>query len=191
MINPGALRKGMQTTPITLLCFFLLEKSPQFPSKEIFTLRFLFFFISLFHLLELLQLVVLQISAWQWLIFQNATSATLWWQERKKQPHRAACHNIYQGWMLVSFRVEDTETWQRKNKTPLCQNTSWRWFPSAALVSTAHKFRAAPGLKECLWSHRAVRHHPSKQHTEPPNIKQARLFQKGYTGFWRPMRWVK
>lgn len=84
----------------------------------------------------------------------------------------AASHNIYAaGGAFVLLSVEDAETWQRKNKTPLCQKTAKHHFLFCCPVSKADTSTASQGSR-C----------PSKHaHTQIDSNHTWRL-QEGCTG---------
>lgn len=71
---------------------------------------------------------------------------------------------------FVCFRWR-MQSWQRKNKTPLCQNTSWRWFPSLLPSCQRHTNPEQPWAGIVFM---VLLSHPSKQHTEPPKQGSSR-----------------
>lgn len=94
---------------------------------------------------------------------------------KRKKWHWDASHNIDQRWNVCLFSVEDAESWQRKNKAPLYQNTSWRWFPSPLPLCRLHTNPEqpwAPGVFMVRLSHKhAILQNNTQSH---PNIKQTR-----------------
>lgn len=106
----------------------------------------LFLYIT-FSSLGLLQLVVLWISTWQPLIFQNITTTpthapSACYGKKGKNNHTGLPVTIFTRAGVFCFQWR-MQSWQRKNKTPLCQNISWRWFPSLPPLCQLH---TNPGL---------------------------------------------
>lgn len=108
-----------------------------------------------------------------WSLKMPPTVTMQWW--KRKKWHWGASHNIDPRWNVCLFSVEDAESWQRKNKAPLYQNTSWRWFPSPLPLCQLHTNPEqpwAPGVFMVRLSHKhAILQNNTQSH---PNIKQTR-----------------
>lgn len=71
-----------------------------------------------------------QISEWQPFVFFSTTpGCPVIAEDRKQQPGGRLAWYWPRLQGCVLFSVEDADRWWRKNTSPLCQNTNWRWFP--------------------------------------------------------------
>lgn len=75
----------------------------------------------------------------------------------KKQPHRAACHNIYQGWnVLLVFGGGYRDLTKEKQKLLCVKTQAEDDFLLCCPGVNCTQIQSCPGLQKCLWSHGAI-----------------------------------
>lgn len=158
----GCPRGGNANSPRHSPPFLPPWNTSQFPSKETLVLWFFIFCTSLFHFGDCYGAPSNIRMTTARLLKCHPQSPCV----AEKETSLAAFTVFTIARVFCLFSVEDAGSWQRKTKTPLCQNTSWGWLPSplpSCQLLTNPEQPWAGGVFMVLLTH------PSKQHPEPPD----------------------